>query len=162
MGLDNLIFSRIAGLAECLCQTIQDEGLPGLCFCGVLPGAEAPFDYVGECDDCGMAWVRMSNAYASNVLGQANLSENHCDMAVGFEVEVGIIRCLPTIDGDGEIPTREEMLATSQLVIADMLAMRKAITCCPNLGETIMGEYQPYGPEGGVVGGWFTVALQDV
>jgi hypothetical protein len=41
-----------------------------------------------------------------------------------------------------------------------MLAMRRAVVCCRESKDWVMGTYTPLGPEGGVVGGIWLVALQ--
>lgn len=161
MGLldDNLIFAKLTSLAECLCATIITEGLPEPCFCGVVPGDIVALDYINGCDDkCGMAWVRLALASPTTGVGVVDEQVNNCGSTVGFTTEVGIARCLP-VNEDGTPPDVADYLASAQLQIADMLAMRKAIECCEDLGDLILDSYQPLGPSGMAVGGFWLATM---
>lgn len=151
----------LTDLAACLCAELTPEGEegPGLCFCGVLPGNQAALEYTWECDDlCGMAWVRLALSYPANGIGIVDERPSNCGAELGVDIEVGIIRCLE-LPEDGEAPDGATMLASSIEQADDIEAIRRAIACCSPLAETgyILGPYQPYGPQGGIVGGWWTV-----
>lgn len=150
----NPIESLMADLSTCLCSQIISDGLPSLCFCGVVPGNAVALDYVGECDDevCGMAWVRLMAAYPASTIGQASTRPGNCSTGIGIDVEIGIIRCFDA--GDGQTPPDPaELTAAAALANADMLAMWRAVSCCRRSKDFVIGSYVPYGPEGGVYGG---------
>lgn len=162
---DNGVFATMAALAQCLCEKNTEYDLPGLCFCGIIAG-DAPYDAtgVGDCDDdgCGQGWVRLSTAYPSTSVGIADITPGNCGKALGMDIEVGVLRCFPMGD-NGEPSSEEEMLATSQLQIADMLMMREVIMCCVDIesDDVVLGEYLPIGPEGQpLVGGTWRIAIQ--
>ena len=155
------VTSTLASLVECLCTQITDAGLPEPCFCGLVPGDAAVFDYAGDCDDkCGMAWVRLVTTYPSVTVGVADTTPGNCAAGLGFDVEIGIVRCLPVGDSEGEPPTPEQYLdaALTQYVEADI--MRQAVLCCGfNSHDFIMGSYTPLGPDGGLVGGQWVMSF---
>lgn len=170
--MDNRVFSQMAEIATCLCAKIAENDMPKVCFCGLLPGA-VPYDAMGiggECfdtdgdavedaDGCGQAWVRLLTGYPSSSVGVADVTPNNCTKGFGFDIEIGITRCFPIEEKGGILPA-DVVLAAVQLQIADMLVMQQAIVCCDFDSEnTVMGQYQPIGPEGGVVGGTWVVSV---
>ena len=168
---DNDIFSQMASIAECLCAKIEENGLPPLCFCGIIAG-DQPYDASGigdGCDEddedagCGQAWVRLVSGYPSSVVGQADVMPGNCATAFGFDLEIGILRCI-RIEAEGGILPAEEMLEAVQLQVADMLTMQQALLCCPNLpvDSFVIGQYAPIGPLGGLVGGTFITSITPI
>lgn len=165
---DNSVFTQMASIAECLCGKIVENDLPPLCFCGIIAG-EAPYDAMGvggECDEddedsgCGQAWVRLVNGYPSTNVGQADVMPGNCSNGFGFDLEIGILRCSRIEEKGGALPA-EEVLEGVQLQIADMLTMQEALLCCPDLNneDFILGQYQPIGPGGGVLGGTWLISV---
>jgi hypothetical protein len=154
-----IIADRLQALATCLCAQIAADELPEPCFCGVLPGEAVAGDYAGNCQTkCGMAWVRLVNIYPAKAIGQPDITPGNCGAGLGFEVEVGIVRCVPVGNAAGMPPTAAQMLAATELQIADSMAMFKALQCCaPDSRDMIVGSYEPTGPEGGLVGGTLLV-----
>jgi hypothetical protein len=158
----SLVEDRMLALATCLCAEIENHPtLPGVCFCGVLPGEEVAFDYTGDCNDkCGMAWVRLASAYPSTVVGEASTLPGNCASMLAFDVEVGIIRCIEGMDNQGNPPSPQSLLAASMWQWEDMLTMRRAIVCCEGSKGFLLGQYTPVGPTT-VVGGMWTVSMQE-
>lgn len=146
-------------LATCLCAQVIEDDNGELCFCGLLPGSEVAHDYLTNCDDkCGLAYVQTGIASPSNGIGVANEEVNNCGSLFGFEVEMGILRCLMAGDEDGAPPTPEALAAAASLQYKDILTMRRAVMCCQPK-PYILGIYQPYGPAGGAYGGTFALTL---
>lgn len=158
------ILDKMEALATCLCAQIITDGRPKVCFCGLQPGAAVAYDYVTACDDegCGMAWVRLIQSAPTTGIGIISELVGNCGAELGFDIEVGMIRCCPVMVPGGEPPEASEVLAVTQEQMADMLTMRTAIACCDALGDFILGSYTPFGPEGGAVGGaWIVTASED-
>ena len=159
----NAITDRLTALATCLCAAIEDDpDVPGVCYCGIIPGNAIPVEYTGDCDDkCGAAWVRLTSAYPSNQVGVLHVQPTACDAGMGMDVEVGILRCISVGNAQGGPPEPAELLAAAELAIADALLMWKAVLCCPAYTghDVILGQYQPIGPEGGLVGGVFNLSM---
>lgn len=158
--LPNPITTALTDLTTCLCAQILTDGLPPVCACSQMPGDNVALDYAGDCDDaCGMAWVRLATSYPSTIIGQPAENPGNCSAAIGFEVEIGIIRCLSVGDGDTP-PDLADLTAAAVLQQADLLAMWRAVACCRNSRDWLIGSYVPYGPTGGLVGGTLPVAIQ--
>lgn len=157
---DSPVMVKLSALAECLCAQIAADGLPEPCFCGLVPGEAPAIEYVTDCDDdkCGMAWVRLSAVAPISGVGVPNIILNNCNSDIGFDAEVGIMRCAPVGDEQGNPPPADDLLTAADLQIADMFTIYRAIACCSALGDFIIETYTPIGPEGGAVGGFWTLS----
>lgn len=160
----NSVQEKLEQIAACVCAQIEVDGLPATCFCGILPGAEIALDHVGDCAEgvCGMAWVRLIAVYPSTIVGQPNESPNNCSSLIGMDVELGIVRCASMPADDGTPPSAADLQADAALQVADLMALRKAVFCCGNEKDLVLGAYTPVGPAGGAVGGFWTLSLQVV
>lgn len=165
---ENKVFSQMAAIAECLCGKNAENGLPPLCFCGIIAG-ETAYDATGigeGCDEddenagCGQAWVRLVSAYPSSNVGQADVMPGNCGNGFGFDLEIGMLRCI-RIEEEGGVLPAEEMLEAVQLQVADMLTMQQALLCCEALKmeDFVLGQYAPIGPMGGLVGGTWLISV---
>jgi len=155
-----MINDLLCDLSACLCAALTPEGAagPDLCFCGVVPGQQVALDH-GECErGCGMAWTRLVTAYPASGLAvpfDPTISGG-CGLLLGVTIEIGVIRCINLPD-DG-IPEAAELERATRQQMEDMLAMRRAVLCCGlETGDYALSNYQPYGPEGIIVGGWWTL-----
>src|SRR6478735_7782123 len=91
--LADRINDRLEALTACLCAelTPDDAVEPFLCLCQRIPGVFPGESYAGEGED--MAWVRVGTAYPSQVLGQAAQIPGNCSTSIGWDVEIGVMRC---------------------------------------------------------------------
>ena len=153
----------VTDLAACLCDEIDASGLPGTCFCGVVPGDAAAQDYTGNCKDgkCGMAWVRLVTLYPADGVAIPNQTAGNCGSALGADIEVGIMRCITVGDAQGNPPTPTQLLDASALQMADAEAMRRAILCCTTIPthDMMLAGYTPMGPSAGLVGGVWNLSV---
>lgn len=149
------ISTVLVALAQALREKVEENG--PLCFCGVVPGAQTAIEYAGDCGDSqdGMAWVRLAQSYPATGVGIASQRVGNCGASLGFDLEVGVVR---SIDVSEEAPTEQNSLAWVERQFKDMQAARAAIACgVLHNKDFILGEYVPFGPEGGMVGGAWTV-----
>jgi hypothetical protein len=153
--LTNPVTDTLTLLAACLCGEVT----PDTCFCGIIPGDQVPAAYAGNCNQkCGMAWVRLVSVYPASGILVPNQSPKNCAAGLGFSVEMGVLRCAHV--GTAERPpTSAEQMVDAQMQHADMLAMRRAVYCCPGSNDWILGGYIPTGPQGGLVGGVWTLDM---
>jgi hypothetical protein len=159
----NPVYDRLTLLAACLCAQIQDpeNGVPDVCFCGIVPGEAIPVEYAGDCNDkCGIAWVRMTSLYPSNMVGVAAVEPGNCGFGLGADVEIGILRCI-SVGDQQEGPTPTELVEAAQLAVADALLIQKAVYCCEGVltRDVVLGLYTAIGPEGGLIGGAYNLSL---
>lgn len=161
---DSRLVAVMNTLATCLCAQIIADGSPEPCFCGVMPGEAALADYSFACDEKnGMAWVRLVTAYPSAALGAASLIPNNCALMLGADLEVGVLRGIPSGDDAGNPPTQEQLTEVTNLMLNDTDSIRRAILCCQDvvsMQDVMLGQWTPAGPQGGLVGGSFAVAIQ--
>lgn len=158
----NIVSDLLTTLAGCLCDQIRKDNLPEPCFCGVMPGERIAVDYVGLCEEQdGMAWTRLALAYPAAQVGLVDTSARNCGKGMGIEIEIGVLRSTPTMGDDGEPPDEAAQLASTDLQVADMLAMWRAVNCCEALEayDYILSQYRPIGPAGFSLGGTFTLMV---
>lgn len=152
----------LEALAECLCEQIEASSVPGVCFCGVIPGDGIVVDYAGNCRDGkqGMAWVRLTAMYPAEGLNVVSERVNNCGSSIGLDLELGIVRPVAVADHRARAPSADAYRAAGRLMNDDALVMLRALKCCETLQDLdhIVGTYNPAGPEGGVVGGTWPVA----
>lgn len=150
----------LTDLASCLCAGVHSAGLPEPCFCGVMPGDAVALDYCQECDGgrCGVAWVRL---VAITSQSQSLDPGNTCVVLPVATVEVGIGRCAPMPGSDGSPPSEAEMLGATQTQVVEAAVMRDAITCCADDYDVVLGSYTPMGPNGGCLGGVWSLTVSE-
>jgi hypothetical protein len=151
---ETVLSTVLEAMATCLCAQIIADGSPEPCACGVFAGAQVPTD-VGMCDDSdGLAYVLLGTTYPSTVVGVADLTPGNCDKGLGFDLKVGIYRCFP-LEHDGSSPPIDVILSATRQQLKDEQSIRRALNCCDWLdrNDFVIGQYTPYGPAGGVVGG---------
>jgi hypothetical protein len=149
------LVANLMELAECVCEYLATEGGGPTCWCGLLPGASAAWEYCGECggDTCGMGWVRVISGFPYEVFPIPTI-DDRCFRPLAWAVEVGSLRCIPQ-PGDGSPPSPEVMAEAAVIQIVDSWAMYEAIKCCSRMGLGVQS-YTPQGPQGGCVGGYWT------
>lgn len=160
--MDTLVYPGLETLAACLCEELATSlgGVP--CFCGVVPGRIVPMDF---CDcattGCGMAWVRLDAMFPSRAF-PTQTTDARCNDPLASRIELGVTRCLPGMDAQGNPPGVVEQSNAVAVQMADAMAMRRAIACCygPNSKDYVLGTYQPVGPQGSCGGGTWTFTLR--
>lgn len=147
------IMPYLAALATCVCEQLTETGAGEPCWCGVYPGFEVSLEYCETCateSPCGMGWVRVAQVFPYDTFPIATLDAN-CRKPLAWQIEVGATRCMP-IPGDGEIVKPDAMFEVGLLQQADAEAMYRALMCC-DAPQMVVERYQPFGPQGGCVGG---------
>jgi hypothetical protein len=142
------------------------EMLDSMCAVTAYPGNAVPIDYIGTDGSCGaMAWVRHVTSYPSIRFPAADASLESCHATLAHSIEVGIARPAPIPDSDGstvELPDDLAHLNVSFDLADDMILMKDAIArAAKTIDFVILGSYTPVGPEGGAVGGTWTVTVGD-
>jgi hypothetical protein len=158
---DKSIWPAITSLVSCLCEQVITSGLPPVCICTPLPGETLATDYVSE--EAGMAWVRLESAWPSTSFPNPSASAA-CNAPLAFGLEVGLAYCAPTLQEDGTPPAFAEQFNTTRVQLAAMAAIRRAVICCfpaTRAQDVILGLYVPMGPEGGVVGGSWSISVAE-
>lgn len=150
--------AKMVDLLACACSSLETYGVGPVCWCGLQTG-ETTWEGCGECDNgaCGMSYVRLVRAFPYTAF-PAIEELTHCDTAVGFDLELGAMRCVPVNeDGSGLTPSQSLSLALD--TVADMGALHRAISCCFDIDPTNLVEWVPLGPQGACVGGAWTFQI---
>jgi len=128
----------------------------------VAPGSAIAWD---DCCD-GQLWVRVVQMNTTDGVRPQKMGAKPCDpcgleYAVG--VEIGVLRCSSTIDDQGQIAGPDVLTAEALQALTDEAEISEAAQCCirslPGMKNLVMVRWDPLGPEGGCVGGVWTIAL---
>lgn len=154
---DTIAWDHATGLIDALAPELERRNLPPTCFASVLPGALVALDHVN--DACGaMAWSRVGSVFPSTIFPVQDQTPHRWGITGAMTYELGIIRGMELPDS-GEAPTAEQQFETARLQMADMKAI--LVTICGYFSSVgvpfIVGSYVPVGPDGGAVGGAWTV-----
>lgn len=143
----------MAELSVCVCNELTLASGP-LCWCGIWPGDEVSWEGCECSDACGMGWVRLVGTFPYETFPVPSIGLN-CRLPRAFAIEVGSLRCMPTMDDDGSIPEPDIVAEAAMREYADMEALYRALQCCPSESIAVEG-WVPLGPQGGCVGGGWT------
>ena len=153
------IVTGLLELLECACAEVTVNGQGEPCFCGIYPGSNVSWDNCGECNrgKCGMVYLQPGRTFPYTVFPQQELDAK-CSLPLGFEIELGVVRCMPTISEDGDLPDPADITAAALGLIADQYALYSAIKCCEtSLQSLVIERWTPSGPQGGCVAGAWTL-----
>lgn len=146
----------LAALLESLTAQIRDAGKEeDYCSITVQPGNAVTFDFGPESGCGGIAWTRL-------VAASPATGSNGCIMWMTYTIEVGMVGPVPGLDyseiGGYELPSDAELFDAAQRQSDEMMMLINALNSADVEGISI-GDYSPSGPEGGVLGGYFTVTV---
>ena len=139
--------------------------LDSMCAVTVYPGTAVPIDYVGG-ESCGsMAWVRHVSSNPTVRFPNADISVDNCAYSLAHSIEMGIVRPSPIPESDGsviELPDDVAHFNSAMELADDMVLMKEAIQrASKSIDFVILGSYIPTGPEGGAVGGTWSLTVGD-
>jgi hypothetical protein len=150
--VSNWITDYTAMLEACVA-----EKFGSLCGWGVVAGDQPSLDFCGECDGggCGQWWIAVQSIYPFTTFPIADDTAD-CATELGISLIVGVTRCFP-IPEDGTPPTHEQHAEAFAEQMADALALRTAIACCPVGYKVALGSWTNIGPDGGCLGGSWSI-----
>jgi hypothetical protein len=131
-------------------------------------GTSAPAAGGKPARPCGQGWVRMTQLFRSTQFplpDQQVVPGAQCFDLWAVTFELGVLRCWPTMNARGKPePLSAARMAAVQSVHDDVAAMAQAICCwsatMSDPPQFIVGDWQPLGPAGGMVGGTMVVTAQ--
>jgi hypothetical protein len=154
-------------LLACLCAALDDTVGGPVCSCCLAPGPE-PVDCCACAAGEGKAWVRVVRIFPTAARWPLPALDPSACAAGGYgvELELGVVRCVATIDDDGNPPSCDQRNADTIKILEDAAAMRAAASCCfpsTELGRqwrSLPGEWRAIEPQGGCAGGVMTVTIE--
>lgn len=154
----------IAVLLEALVEELRESDLlDSMCAVTAYPGQAVPVDYAGGEECGGMAWVRHVSSNPTVRFPNADVTPDNCYATLAHIMEVGLLRPAPIPESDGrdiELPDALEHLNSALDLANDMVVMQKAIgRAAKSIDFVILGSYTPVGPEGGTVGGTWSLTV---
>lgn len=149
----------LAALSICVEEALAQDGSGPVCWNGIVHGEPA-----WTCDSCngstcGMAYVSVETIYPYAIFGIEGADPGSCATMFAMRVQVGVVRCVPVADEDGNMPLPAEVTESALDLHADAFALRNAIVCCLESDMIRLGTWTPVGPQGGCAGGFWTVDI---
>lgn len=165
---DPMVMPLAREMLACLRAAMLDNPSPPARM-GLRPGTVVDhlMSSLGDDECCeGLAWVRPGDFYPSSSTFpvQDEQPNKQGTQAWAVTLELGAIRCAPTPDAES-IPSEEEWEATTERVMDDMAAIRRAICCfieakTGRLQRVLPGVWTPLAVQGGCVGGILPVTIR--
>lgn len=152
---DTGIWPFLVSLQQCIEQENAKAGLPALGFISVMAGGDLALYYTEK----GQAWVRLAGAFPSTALPAPEQRLAKCNTPLAYTIEVGVARCAPQTKDRGANPTAADWFEFSRLQAADMRMLQRAIACCVQRRDYVLGQWTPLGPAGNAVGGAWTLTV---
>lgn len=146
-AVERILGEVLDGLVTCLCSALLDTPGGETCFCGIVGGQQAIADHC-SCDGqnrCGQAWVRLDRIYAYDQNVSTPARTPTCTSPLAAVIEVGVYRCIPTVQADASAPTLAALTNQALGAVADAGAMVTAIRCCTAITSRthVLGTYVP-------------------
>jgi len=140
-----------------LCDSNRE---PGLSF--LAPGGDVAYDNC--CEGAGQLWVRLIEMYPTGPFPSRDTRPRCAPTLWGARIGLGVIRCAHTVDANGTPPTADQMTGDTLGMTADASALRDALLCCfvnstRNVDAWSIENWLPQGPQGGCVGGEWTIVI---
>lgn len=146
----------LATVLEALTAQLREAGKQDdYCSVTVQAGNMVNFDFGPESGCGGTAWVRLVSVTPSIEVGK-----NGCAQWLNYVIEVGMIGPAPGITenlSEYVAPTDEELFDASMRQAEEMGLMFAAIRSVDL--DVSLGDWAPQGPEGGILGGTWTVTV---
>jgi hypothetical protein len=156
---------RLADAIDELLECSLDGIDPPVCRSFKNPGPDAPHDVCEKAKDGstdGQLWIAHlgSNRGWPSPTGEPVI----CSAPFSEQIEIGIVRCaMSKLTDQGRVPAEELVTADADQQESDRLAIRNAILCCAAIEgrDMIIAGWQPIPPQGGCVGGIWTLFVRD-
>jgi len=138
------VFYDTARLAlDCICEQMEsltdelaEDGIVYGCPCRSYVSLAAPaFDNC--CGSCGQdeipgqLTVYIADTFPSDAFPSTSVAIDPCKAAVHvISLVTTVVRCVPSVDDNGNAPDPEAIEAAARIAAIDMYAVTKALTCC--------------------------------
>lgn len=155
-----LLADAIDSILECALEAID----PPVCRSFKNPGENAPYDSCETSPDGGDGQLWIAHLGSQPGWPQQDIEPTTCATAWAEQIEVGIVRCAQSkIRDDGTPPAPDLVTADAEQQEDDRLAIRNAILCCSIVEgrDLIVVGWEPIEPQGGCVGGTWTMFIRD-
>lgn len=123
-------------LTDCVCAALEEADRP-VCACGLIVGSPeySGFDRCCDCadgDGGGEVLASLIRVYPvdGNSFGEVTRLENCRPGAVAADIGIVVVRCYPTLDEAGQIPSLTVTTPFAEDLNTDMTTVWNALKCC--------------------------------
>jgi hypothetical protein len=158
---------RVLDALEQLLECAEELLDPPTCRQFINPGGVAPFDVCSTSTSDGITYNgQVWTGHVSSQQGWPITTGLPLDCIDNFAetIQVGVVRCAQgKLTNKGQPPAAALVTADAEQQELDRLALRNAILCCLGLEgkDLIIVDWNPVEPEGGCVGGIWTITIRD-
>lgn len=164
----DLIGPIMASVLECASLALERYDIP-TAKNFISAGGEVPWDNccVAEDGSNGQLWVRMVDFHPTGPFPAQERQITPCTpIMMAAQLGVGVLRCVSTVNDQGQFPSAAEMTADGLAMTMDASTILEALKCCvgpmaeddesPVLKVGI-NTWLPLGAQGGCAGGEWTI-----
>lgn len=155
-NVDNpdLASQLLIGLLDCACTALNASNSNCKCPCRkFINVGETAWD---QCCPDGQLWANIERIFTYKTFPIAAANVEGCQTPLAADVVIGLIRCAPTMNTNGEAPTPDQLTNAAIEFYADAQAIYQGLICClvptRRCQEFAMGAQRFIGPRGGCVG----------
>lgn len=156
----DLIQLTLQEILDCACAALAETVCGCPCRAYVAVG-DVSWD---QCCDGGQLWVKATRVYVTESFPQEKADALICGVGLAADVQVGVLRCAPVLDDQGNPPTPEALTTSSSQVYEDMYALMNSIICCLSATKKcrkfVMRGATSLGPQGGCVGTLINLSIE--
>lgn len=168
---DKMVMPVLLVAEACLTTEAAKLEFPPALF-QIRPGASFIAYADQTADECcnGIGWIRPGRMWESDNFPTARTEASHIDAAYyAAEIEIGILRCLPTesdqpmLTGQGAKPTTAQWLAATQKAMDDAATLRRVVCCLRELysvDSVVAGNINPLENEANCAGTSIVVTMR--
>lgn len=142
-----------------------------VCQTGFGFGSPPPVDACCECPDpavtrSGQAWVRVGALWYTKAFPALLTTVTNCEPSLAATFSLGIYRCAPTLDDEGNPPDPTELGLALDRQLQDAALLLQAVQVTfsdapPGIDRPyLVSQWEPQEPRGGCMGGSVTVSVQ--
>lgn len=110
----------------------------------------------------GQLYIRIVRITKTQAFPTQSLDPRNCELPNALYAEIGVVRCGPTVDRNGNSPKPEDLTASSLQVIEDMSILHDVLVGHrPPWADfnLVIDTWTPWNPQGGCVGGQWRFAI---
>lgn len=139
---------------DCACEALT--GQDSICPCPCRKFVSIGPPVWDQCCDGGQLAVWLERVYVAANFPASNNTAITCSAPLAGEYVLQLIRCVPTMDEQGNAPSAEALSDSAQDIYSDLYVAYKAVLCClaayKKHRNFVMRDGRFVGPQGGCAG----------
>lgn len=157
----NLLNDLLNELLVCACDSLESGVCPGQeadcgCPCRMFISVGPPVWDSEACCGQGQLTAHVDRVYPVGNFPSQNNQVNLCQTPLAADVVITLLRCYPTMDEHGTVPTHLELQAAGESLNRDLFILTTGLLCClsakKRMQKFVFLGAREVGPQGGCAG----------